>query len=81
MDKEKEDRMLARINRLDYSQALKISTLWIPPMIMSNQDDNGYPVIGFKQVDSLFGIKEQGEQLIDEDHERGLKVIYDYPLP
>lgn len=49
-------------------------------MIMSNQDDNGYAVIGFKQVDSLFETKEQGEQLIDEGHERGLKVIYDYPL-
>lgn len=68
------------IKRLDYIQSLGVNTLWITPMIMSNQEDNGYDVIDFKQVDPLFGTKEQGKQLIDEVHKRGLKLIYDFPL-
>lgn len=68
------------IKRLDYIQSLGVNTLWITPMVMSNQEDNGYDVIDFKQVDPLFGTEEQGKQLIDETHKRGLKLIYDFPL-
>lgn len=68
------------IQRLDYIQSLGVNTLWVSPMILSNQDDNGYDVIDFKQIDPLFGTPEQGEKFIKEVHKRGLKLIYDFPL-
>ncbi|MBM6615706.1 alpha-glucosidase [Desemzia sp. RIT804] len=68
------------IQRLDYIQSLGVNTLWLTPVVLSNQEDNGYDVIDYKQVDPLFGTQEQGEKLIEEVHKRGLKLIYDFPL-
>lgn len=68
------------IQRLDYIQSLGINTLWITPVVLSNQEDNGYDIVDYKQVDPLFGTQEQGVKLIEEVHKRGMKLIYDFPL-
>lgn len=68
------------IQRLDYIQSLGVNTLWITPVVLSNQEDNGYDIIDYKQVDPLFGTQEQGEKLVEAAHKRGLKLIYDFPL-
>ncbi len=68
------------IQKLDYIEALGVNTLWINPMTESPQDDNGYDTTNYRNIDPLFGTDEAGERLIKEIHQRGMKVIYDFPL-
>lgn len=68
------------IEKLDYVESLGVNTIWINPLTLSAQEDNGYDVIDYKKVDPLFGTDEEGFQLIEEIHKRDMKVIYDFPL-
>lgn len=68
------------LQRLDYVQSLGVNTLWINPLALSPQGDNGYDVIDYKKIDPLFGEQSDGKKLIDEVHTRGMKLIYDFPL-
>ncbi|HLR92719.1 MAG TPA: alpha-amylase family glycosyl hydrolase [Atopostipes sp.] len=68
------------IQKLDYVKSLGVNTIWINPMTLSAQEDNGYDVIDYKKMDPLFGTDEDGDRLIHEIHKREMKVIYDFPL-
>lgn len=68
------------LEKMDYIESLGVNTVWINPMILSNQKDKGYDVIDYKKVDPLFGTEEEGDQLINEIHSRGMKLIFDFPL-
>lgn len=68
------------LQRLDYVRSLGVNTLWVNPLALSPQDDNGYDVIDYKKIDPLFGEQSEGKKLIEEIHKRGMKLIYDFPL-
>ncbi|MFC3419346.1 alpha-glucosidase [Salinicoccus hispanicus] len=68
------------IEKLDYIESLGVNTVWVNPMILSNQQDNGYDVINYTKVDPIFGTEEDGERLIKEIKGRGIKIIFDFPL-
>lgn len=68
------------IQKLDYVKSLGVNTVWINPMTQSAQDDLGYDTEDYKKIDPLFGTDEAGERLIEEIHQRDMKVIYDFPL-
>lgn len=68
------------INKLDYVKSLGINTVWINPMTLSAQEDNGYDSKDYKKIDPLFGTNEEGDRLIKEIHQRDMKIIYDFPL-
>ncbi|WP_277630833.1 alpha-amylase family glycosyl hydrolase [Atopococcus tabaci] len=57
-----------------------VNAIWINPMILSNQKDKGYDVIDYKKVDPLFGTEAESDALIKEIHDRGMNVIFDFPL-
>lgn len=48
------------MEKLDYIESLGVNTVWINPMILSNQEDNGYDVISYTEVDPLFGSEADG---------------------
>ncbi|WP_411843118.1 alpha-glucosidase [Salinicoccus sp. HZC-1] len=68
------------VEKLDYIESLGVNTVWINPMILSNQKDNGYDAINYTKVDPLFGTEEDGDRLIKELKDRGIKIIFDFPL-
>lgn len=68
------------IEKLDYVKSLGVNTIWINPMTLSAQADNGYDATDYKKIDPLFGTDEDGARLIEEIHKRDMKVIYDFPL-
>jgi oligo-1,6-glucosidase/alpha-glucosidase len=68
------------LSKLDYVKSLGVNTIWINPMTWSDQNDNGYDTVDYKKIDPLFGTDEDGDRLIKEIHQRGMKVIYDFPL-
>ena len=43
------------IKRLDYLQELGIDAVWLSPVCKSPQDDNGYDISDYQDIDPMFG--------------------------
>ena len=41
--------------RLDYLAALGVDVLWLSPVYPSPQDDNGYDISDYQDIDPVFG--------------------------
>lgn len=68
------------VRRLDYIASLGVDAVWISPFVKSPMLDFGYDVSDYLQIDPLFGTMDDFRQLIEEAHERGLKVLMDQVL-
>lgn len=64
--------------RLDYLQWLGIDAVWISPIYPSPMQDFGYDVSNYQDVDAVFGALEDFDELVNEAHRRGIKVILDF---
>ena len=60
------------IERLDYLQELGVDYLWITPFFTSPQNDNGYDIADYRQIDPRYGTMEDFEELVEEAKKRGL---------
>ncbi|MGG0717902.1 alpha-glucosidase [Robertmurraya massiliosenegalensis] len=65
------------MSRLDYIQDLGIDVIWICPMYKSPNDDNGYDISDYQEIMEDFGTMEDFDQLLEEVHQRGMKLIID----
>ena len=54
------------ISKLDYLQTLGVDVLWLSPVYKSPQDDNGYDISDYEDIDPVFGTMSDIEQLIAE---------------
>ncbi|UOQ45263.1 alpha-glucosidase [Halobacillus salinarum] len=68
------------IQRLDYLEELGIDFIWICPMYKSPKDDNGYDISDYKDILEEFGTMDDFDQLLQEVHSRGMKLIIDLVL-
>ena len=64
-------------SRLDYLADLGVDVLWLSPVYRSPQDDNGYDISDYQDIDPLFGTLEDMDELLAEAHKRGLKIVMD----
>lgn len=65
------------IEKLDYLKELGIDVIWLSPVFDSPQDDNGYDIRDYRKIYDRFGTNEDMERLIEEAHERGIRVVLD----
>ena len=68
------------ISELDYLENLGVDILWLTPIFISPQNDNGYDVADYYKVDPLFGTDEDLEELIKKTKERGMEIMFDMVL-
>ena len=68
------------IKRLDYLQELGIDAVWLSPVCKSPQDDNGYDISDYQDIDPMFGNLDDMEQLIAEAKKRNIRIIMDLVL-
>ena len=68
------------ISRLDYLQDLGIGAIWLSPVCRSPQDDNGYDISDYQDIDPMFGNMEDMECLIAEAGKRDIRIILDLVL-
>ena len=68
------------ISRLDYLEDLGIDAVWISPMYCSPQDDNGYDISDYQDIDPMFGSLEDMEELIAKAKEKNIRIIMDLVL-
>ena len=65
------------IEKLDYLKELGVEVLWITPMYKSPQNDNGYDISDYYNIDPNYGTMEDFEEMLSEAHKRGLKIVMD----
>jgi len=65
------------IGRLDYLAWLGIDVLWLSPVYPSPQDDNGYDISDYRDIDPLFGSLADFDELIGKMHARGMRLLMD----
>lgn len=68
------------ISRLDYLRELGIDAIWLSPVYRSPQDDNGYDISDYQDIDPMFGSLADMEELIAEAKKRGIRIIMDLVL-
>ncbi len=68
------------ISRLDYLAHLGIDAIWLSPVCRSPQDDNGYDISDYQDIDPMFGNLEDMENLIREAGKRHIRIIMDLVL-
>jgi len=65
------------IGKLDYLATLGIDVLWLCPIHPSPQDDNGYDISDYQDIDPVFGTLADFDELLDQAHRRGIKLVMD----
>ncbi len=68
------------ISKLDYLADLGISAIWLSPVFPSPDFDFGYDVADYKGIDPKFGTMADYQALLNEAHNRGIRVIMDLVL-
>ena len=63
--------------RLDHLAELGVDAVWLSPIYRSPQDDNGYDIADYQDVDPMFGTLADLDALIAAAHERGIKIVMD----
>ena len=69
---------------LDYFNELGVTTLWFTPVLENDMPSggghssyHGYTTTDYYKVDPRFGTNEDYRRLVDEAHQKGLKVVMD----
>ena len=63
--------------RLDYLQDLGIDAIWLSPIFKSPMHDFGYDISDYREIDPVFGTKEDFRELLSEAGRRGIRIILD----
>ncbi len=63
--------------RLDELADLGVDAVWLSPFFTSPQNDAGYDVADYCDIDPIFGTLADFDRMRDRAHELGLKVIVD----
>ncbi len=64
-------------SRLPYLKQLGIDAIWITPWYPSPQNDHGYDVSDYMDIEPQYGTLADAEKLIKATHDHGLKFIVD----
>src|ERR1051326_7708931 len=68
------------ISQLAYLKWLGVEAIWISPFYPSPMVDFGYDVSDYTDVDPLFGDMAAFDELVQEAHRQGIKVIIDFVI-
>lgn len=63
--------------RLPYLRALGVDAVWLTPFYTSPQNDAGYDVADYRQVDARYGTLSSFDAMLTTAHTLGLKVVID----
>ncbi|MFD3483192.1 alpha-glucosidase [Streptomyces sp. NPDC058665] len=65
------------ISRLDHLAELGVDVLWLSPVYRSPQDDNGYDISDYQDIDPSFGTLADFDDLLAAVHARSMKLVMD----
>lgn len=65
------------VGTLDYLKDLGVDIIWLSPMYDSPQKDYGYDISNYQDIYPPFGTMHDMDKLIEECHNRGMRLILD----
>ncbi|MGV8977291.1 MAG: glycoside hydrolase family 13 protein [Cellulomonas sp.] len=65
------------LDRLDHLAELGVDVLWLSPVYRSPQDDNGYDISDYQDIDPVFGTLADLDALVADLHARGMRLVMD----
>ncbi len=65
------------IGKLDYIKELGVDYIWMTPFFVSPQNDNGYDVEDYYNIDPRYGTMEDFQELAAEADKRGIGLMLD----
>ena len=65
------------IDRLDHVAELGVDVVWLSPVYPSPQNDNGYDISDYCDIDPVFGSLADFDELLAAVHERGMRLMMD----
>ncbi len=68
------------IEKLDYLEELGVEAIWLSPVYRSPQDDNGYDISDYQDIDPMFGSLEDMDALIQEAKKHNIRIVMDLVL-
>ena len=68
------------IQRLPYLEELGIDAIWLSPVCRSPQDDNGYDISNYQDIDPMFGTLSDMDELIKTAKKHHIRIIMDLVL-
>ncbi|WP_323916207.1 alpha,alpha-phosphotrehalase [Aeromonas veronii] len=63
--------------RLDYLKTLGVDALWLTPVYVSPQVDNGYDIADYYAIDPAYGTMADFEVLLAAAHARDIRIVMD----
>ncbi|MGM1472839.1 alpha,alpha-phosphotrehalase [Bacillus cereus group sp. BceL301] len=63
--------------KLDYLKELGVDYIWLTPIYQSLQNDNGYDVSDYYNIDPSYGTMEEFEELLEEAKARNIEIMLD----
>ncbi|MFM5705816.1 alpha,alpha-phosphotrehalase [Aeromonas veronii] len=63
--------------RLDYLKTLGVDALWLTPVYVSPQVDNGYDIAEYLAIDPAYGTMADFEALLAAAHARDIRIVMD----
>ncbi|MEK4299513.1 alpha,alpha-phosphotrehalase [Oceanobacillus sp. FSL W8-0428] len=63
--------------KLDYIKELGVDVIWLTPIYVSPQNDNGYDIADYYTIQPDYGTMEEFEKMLEKAHQIGLKIIMD----
>ncbi|VVC39557.1 Glycoside hydrolase superfamily,Nuclease-related domain, NERD,Glycosyl hydrolase, family 13, catalytic [Cinara cedri] len=66
------------IEKIPYLKYLGIDTVWLNPIHPSAGIDSGYDIIDYRNIDELFGSMDDYDELIEQLHNNGIKILLDF---
>ena len=68
------------IEKLDYIKSLGADVIWLNPIYCSPDVDNGYDISDYQNIDPRYGTMDEFKELLNEIHQRGMRLIMDMVL-
>ena len=69
--------LLGITSKLDYLKDLGVGIIWLSPVYKSPNQDMGYDVSDYLDINPEYGTLEDMDHLISEAKKRGLRIIMD----
>ncbi len=67
------------LDKLDYlSETFPVDAIWLSPFYPSPMADFGYDISDYRNVDPIFGDLQIFDRLVEQAHQRGIKIIIDF---
>ncbi len=63
--------------KLDYLQELGIDIIWLQPIYVSPQNDNGYDVADYRSIDPMYGTMDDFDELLQGIRQRNMRLMLD----